>query len=60
MWALRKTAEGLNGPQVVLKRPGTLISSFGETNAGELLVTGFLGDQKRGNSGRIWWLVADE
>jgi hypothetical protein len=45
---------------VVLKRPGTLISSFGETNAGELLVTGFVGDQKRGNPGRIWWLVADE
>ena len=60
MWALRKTSDGLQGPQVILKKPGTLISSFGETNSGELLVTGFIGDQKRGNPGRVWRVVVDE
>jgi hypothetical protein len=60
MWALRKTADGLQGPKVILRKPGTLISSFGETNSGELLVTGFIGDQKRANPGRVWWVVVDE
>jgi glucose/arabinose dehydrogenase len=60
VWGLRKNADGLKGPQVLLKKPGTLMSSFGETNRGELLVTGFIGGEKRGNPGRVWWVVADE
>jgi len=59
VWGLRKGEAGLVGPEVVLKRTGTLISSFGETNQGELLATGFIGGEKRGNPGRVWRIVVD-
>lgn len=56
IWGLRRAADGtLTGPEVLVRRPGSLISSFGEANDGTLYITTFEGGERPGN-GAIWRL----
>ena len=49
IWGLRRGADGtLTGPEVLVRRPGSLISSFGEANDGTLFVTTFEGGERPG------------
>jgi len=54
IWGLRRRADGtIVGPEVVARRPRSLISSFGEANDGTLYVTTFEGGERPGR-GAIW------
>lgn len=55
-WGLRAKGDGYTEPKVVLKKRGSLISSFGETNDGELFVTSFEGGEQ--GPGAVWKLEA--
>jgi glucose/arabinose dehydrogenase len=49
IWGLRRAADGsLVGPEVLVRRPGSLISSFGEANDGTLYITTFEGGERPG------------
>ena len=55
-WGIREDGDGYTKPKVVLKKRGSLISSFGETNDGELFVTSFEGGEQ--GPGALWKLEA--
>jgi len=55
MWGARATATKLGAPAVVFQKRGTMISSFGEANDGELYVTSFEGGER--GPGAIWRIV---
>lgn len=49
IWGLRRAEDGtLTGPEVLTRRPGSLISSFGEANDGTLYITTFEGGERPG------------
>lgn len=52
IWGLRDLGASYSEPKVVLKKRGTLISSFGEDNAGELYATSFQGGEQ--GPGALW------
>ena len=56
VWGMREVGEGYSKPKVVLKKNGSLISSFGEDNAGELYATSFEGSEQ--GPGALWMVEA--
>ncbi|MGA1392562.1 MAG: PQQ-dependent sugar dehydrogenase [Phycisphaerales bacterium] len=49
IWGLRRAPDGrVVGPEVLVRRPGSLISSFGEANDGTLFITTFEGGERPG------------
>ena len=49
IWGLRRDSQGkVTGPEVVAKRRGSLISSFGEAKDGTLFITTFEGGERSG------------
>lgn len=56
VWGIRRTENGWTTPKVVLKKRGSLMSSFGEANDGELFMTTFEGDE--GGPGALWKVTA--
>lgn len=54
IWGIRRRPDGsVIGPEVLTRRPRSLISSFGEANDGTLYVTTFEGGERPGR-GAIW------
>jgi glucose/arabinose dehydrogenase len=56
VWGMREDGDGYTSPRVVLKKPGSLISSFGEDNKGELYVTTFENGEQ--GPGALWAIEA--
>ena len=56
VWGMREIGDDYSKPEVVLKKRGSLISSFGEDNAGELYVTTFEGNEQ--GPGALWKVEA--
>ena len=56
VWGLRRDGDDIIGPVVVLKKPGSLISSFGEANDGTIYAVTF--EESERGPGAIWKIVA--
>jgi glucose/arabinose dehydrogenase len=56
VWGLRDLGKSYSEPKVVLKKGGSLISSFGESNAGELYATTF--EKSEQGPGALWQVEA--
>ncbi len=56
VWGMREVGDGYSEPEVVLKKNGSLISSFGTDNAGELYITSFEGSEQ--GPGALWMVEA--
>ena len=55
VWGIRKNGDAVNDPKVLMKKPGSLLSSFGQANDGTLYVTSF--EQSEQGPGAIWKVV---
>ncbi|MEE2680871.1 MAG: PQQ-dependent sugar dehydrogenase [Planctomycetota bacterium] len=58
VWGIRKDGEVVSDSQVLLKKPGSLLSSFGQANDGTLFVTSF--EQSEQGPGALWKVVVPE
>ncbi|HAW96192.1 MAG: glucose sorbosone dehydrogenase [Phycisphaerae bacterium] len=56
VWGLRRDGDEFIGPVEVLRKPGSLISSFGEANDGTIYAVSF--EQSEQGPGAIWKIVA--
>ena len=56
VWGIRESGDGWTSPRVLLRKSGSLISSFGEGNDGELYVTTF--EQGEQGPGALWAVEA--
>ena len=55
VWGIRKNGDAVTDPKVLLKKPGSLLSSFGQANDGTLYVTSF--EQSEQGPGALWKVV---
>ncbi|MFM1823168.1 MAG: Soluble aldose sugar dehydrogenase YliI precursor [Planctomycetota bacterium] len=60
VWGIRMIDGKPTKPAIVARKRGDLIASIDELHDGTLVVSSFDQDQKRGNPGSIWKLVAAE
>lgn len=60
IWGIRRRPDGsVVGPEVLTRRPRSLISSFGEASDGTLYITTFEGGERPGR-GAIWRIESSE
>ena len=55
IWGLRKDGTEISTPRVVCRKPGSLLSSFGQANDGALFVTSF--EQSEQGPGALWKVI---